>query len=515
MEEEMKMKKNLVLAATLFFVLTSVFSGCGGKGDSNDKGNSGQAETSLIAVAVLDTGTLDPTLGTMCDPLISGALYDTLVKFDKDYNVVPRLADSWTEAEDLLSMTFHINDEAVFHDGAKVTAKDVVFSINKLFDTPAGAPLRLYISTVEAVDDSHIKIGKANVDTQLLNILASYMYVVPEALASDEEAFSKNPVGSGPYRFVGAESDNTVKFTANEDYYLGAPDIKELSVKPPVDPSTAVIALQTGEIDFYQNILSSNYAEISDNDNLVLKTEGKFIGKVLVLTGDAFADEKLREAVYRVVNSENALAMAAGNDGAVTDTIVPEMTVPDYAEAIKVKNRCDPELAAQLLQESGYNTAEPINLPVTAQYVLDAQSIQADLLSIGLTLNIEQVDINTWNTKMMGGECPMILTDFGGVTASAYDMVNLFTTQGDPYQLYSRTKIPGLDDLMLTVSQETDLSARKQGITDAFSLLVASHKIIPLYQKNFNVVFSSRLDPDTVIGTTLMQINVGDIKLKK
>ncbi|MDR2611223.1 MAG: ABC transporter substrate-binding protein [Clostridiales Family XIII bacterium] len=509
------MKKSLVLLAVLLFAFTTIFVGCAKNEGTSDPGGSDEVNASLTAVAALDTTVLDPTLATMCDPLIAGSLYDTLVKFDKDYNIVPRLADSWVEAEDHLSVTFHINDEATFHDGSKVTAQDVAYSINKLFATPSGASLMLFIAKVEAVDDSHVRIDKTNIDTQLLNVLASYMYVVPESLASDEAAFSKSPIGSGPYKFVETESDNTVKMVVNESYYLGAPEIRELSVKAPIDPSTAVIALQTEEIDLYQGILSSNYAEISGIDTLVLKKEGGFFGRAVVLTGEVFANEKLREAVYRAINAENALAVAAENDGEVTDTIFPAMTVPDYTKEIKVNDRYNPELAAQLLKESGYDATVPINLPITAQYALDAQSIQADLLSIGLTLNIEQVDINTWNAKMLGGECPIVLTDWGGQTASAYDMVNLFTTQGDPYQLYSKTKIPGLDDLMLKVSQETDPAVRKQDLASAFTLLVDSHKIVPLYQKNSNAVISSRFDPDSVIGIVLMQINIGDMKLQK
>ena len=115
---------------------------------------------------------LDPHVVTnFLDFQALGIVYDTLVKYDNDLNIVPSLAEKWELSEDKLSLTFHLRDGVTFHNGQPMTADDVVASMKRVQDpatADASASFLLNVADITATDPTTV-VFKLNVpDSSLL-----------------------------------------------------------------------------------------------------------------------------------------------------------------------------------------------------------------------------------------------------------------------------------------------------------------------------------------------------------
>jgi ABC-type transport system substrate-binding protein len=480
----------LLLAAILIAALA--FAGCT---KSDDSGGGEAVNDSLVYVSIMSALSLSPLSGAITDPYVTSELYDTLVRFNPDYTIAPRLAESWTESEDGMAVDFKIRSGAKFSDGSTVTAEDAVWSLNKYMETPYGAALGMYATKIELVGDDTVRITKATRGLDLLRVMAVNGCILPQKLVeADPEGFEKNPVGSGPYIFVEQQTDGSVVMKANEDYYLGAPEIKTVTVKPPMDMATAVVALKTGEVDLVPNIPTSQYSMVEGDENLVLQKETSLFNRCVAPVGQIFVDyPKLREAVYHAVNAENALLIAGEGDGVLSEYLIPELNVTEYREELAVESdRYNPELAKQLLAESGYDTSVPIKVPVDASMISLAQVVQSDLKEIGLTMEIEQVDYNTYLSLYMSADIPIIINDMGGPYLSIFELVKTFSTPFDTMNLF-RVKSPELDAAIIKVVEDADPADRDANMIEMIDAFKAMKAYVPLYQTNSNAAYTNRL----------------------
>jgi peptide/nickel transport system substrate-binding protein len=463
-------RMSLLLAVLL--AATLVFTACTGSGDS---GGGEAADASLVYVSPMSALSLNPLSGAITDPYVTIELYDTLVRFNPDYTIAPRLAESWTESEDEMTVDFKIRSDAKFSDGSTVTAEDAVWSLNKYMETPYGAALGMYATKIELIGDDTVRITKANRGLDLLKVIAVNGCILPQKLVeADPEGFEKNPIGSGPYIFVEQQTDGSVVMKANEEYYLGAPEIKTVTVKPPMDMATAVVALKTGEVDLVPNIPVSQYSMVESDDNLVLQKEVSFYNRSVVMAGQLFVDyPKLKDAIYHAVNAENALLIAGEGDGTLSKYIIPELNVTDYRAELAVESdRYDPELAKQLLAESGYDVSVPIKIPVDASMVSLAQVVQSDLKEIGLNIEVEQVDYNTYLSLYMAGDIPIIINDMGGPYTTIFELAKTFSTQLDPANLM-KFKSPELDAAVGKILEDADPADRDANMIAMIDALIA------------------------------------------
>lgn len=502
------MKRILALLLAVLLV-ASVFTGCSQSESEKPK------DTSIVAMTVSTINTLDPAADMPCDSLYAQAVFDTLVKYNEDYSFAPRIAESWEETDDAMAILFHIRKDAVFHDGSPVTASDVVYSINTYLGTMYGATWAYSVLGAELADENTVKVNKANKETNILGIMAGLFYIVPEKLHSqDRDGFEAHPVGSGPFVFESKGSDNTIVLKANENYFLGAPEIKTLTFRQAVDMSTAVVALKTGEVDILFNVPAAQIASVTADKNLTLKKEAGFSQETLILCGEPFvSNEKLRGAVFHGVSGENAMLIAGEGEGTVSNYIFAEKRLGDLASKGVIQNRYDPELAKQLLSESGYDTSVPIKITVFSSYAPHAQVVQSDLKEIGLEVEIDQVDANTYVTKLYSGDIQMTAAALGTATGSAFDLVNTFSTQGDLGNMY-KVKSPELDAACLAVLAASDENAWNAAMGEALQQVIALESIAPLYVTNNNVAFGPKIAdvPGMCIATLAVYFN--EIKLK-
>ena len=175
---------------------------------------------------------------------------------------------------------------------------------------------------VEAVDENKVV---CHLDTPYAPFLQGILspYIFPKAYyESDPEAVATNPIGSGPYKFVSRTTGSNIILESNEDYYRGAPAIKNITFEVIPDAATTAIALQTGEINFAE-IDPSVLMQLEANPAITIdevETSG-FAYVSMNLEKEPFDNVKVRQAINYAINRENLVAVCFDGKAEVNSNI--------------------------------------------------------------------------------------------------------------------------------------------------------------------------------------------------
>lgn len=230
-----------VFLAALF--LAALLTACGGRtGDEGDKEEQGGIRDSVVIAIGSEPETLDPTKGWGHGN--SPIVQSTLVRYTADLTFENDLAATYQLSEDRLTWTFTLREDAFFTDGERVTASDVVFTLETAKAARGSVDLT-YMEEAVALDEQTVAISLSKPTSIFLNTLAS-IGIVPEHAYSED--YGRNPIGSGPYQLAEWRPQEQIIFTANENYYGGAPAIKRVTVVF-MSEDAALAAVQAGEVD--------------------------------------------------------------------------------------------------------------------------------------------------------------------------------------------------------------------------------------------------------------------------
>src|SRR6187455_1293314 len=215
-----------------------------------------QKGTLVFAVETLSAQTLDPILeGRPGNAVYQAVMYDSLVGFNlAKGGVGPGVAERWELAPDGLAWTFFIRPGQTFHNGDKLTAHDVKFSLERQMGpgslAAAAASMRRTIKSIEVVDDLTVKVNTTSpqlgMPAGLSRAVAPEGAIMPKAYIEKvgEEEFRKKPIGSGPWKFVRNVPGDRIEFTAvTTPHWRGRPHFKDLTILlVPEESTRAAIA---------------------------------------------------------------------------------------------------------------------------------------------------------------------------------------------------------------------------------------------------------------------------------
>jgi peptide/nickel transport system substrate-binding protein len=197
--------------------------------------------------------------------------YDLLVDFSpKDFSPVPGLADSWETSEDGLTWTFHLNEDAKWHDGEPVTSEDVAYTFNRILEEEQGLYID-YVRQIEKIEtpDEHTVVFTTKEPS--VQMLSMYVYILPKHIwedvpASETKSFKNEPaIGSGPFQPVEWREGQFARLKANPDYFRGAPHVDEIIFNFYDNDDTMVQAFKNGEVDYIGYAIPINLFKSLEN----------------------------------------------------------------------------------------------------------------------------------------------------------------------------------------------------------------------------------------------------------
>ncbi|TXS43241.1 ABC transporter substrate-binding protein [Streptomyces sp. uw30] len=409
-------RRQLLWAGTGIGVAGFLAACSSGSGDSKGTAPAGGEGEKPRAGGTLRVGALGKAAAITRDPhgtqanesdyLIISLIYDTLTVPGDTSNTVRRLAASWKPSADLKTWRFTLAEGATFHDGTPVTAEDVVWSLKRLRNTPAGSARLPGIrpESIKAEDAKTVVLVSdyANAELPLLTRLTTF--VLKKGTKDGELA--KAP-GTGPFK-LDWYRDGNARLVRNDDWYGGKVLLDAIEVKIFESPQAMANALLAGQIDLASNVgaVAARTAE-ARKDVQVLRRPNDMAMPIVMRTADGpFADARVREALRLVVDRNAMVKQVLSGYGTVGNDILGTGD-PAFAKDIPQRKR-DIAKAKKLLAEAKFDTSKTYELLTTEDIAGLAESatlFATQAREAGVKIKVVKQDSKAfWDSTWLKGD---------------------------------------------------------------------------------------------------------------
>lgn len=439
-------------------------------------GGQALAQSELVIVSGTDAVTLDAHhITDSPSATVAEHVVETLLNWLPDGSIVPHLAESYSSSADGRVWTLNLRQGISFHDGTPFNAAAVKYNIERIIDPDNAVTFAFLvdsIAAVEVVDEYTVNFVTEEPFAPMINHLthsATGMQspAAIEALGDDE--YSLNPVGTGPFVFKSWTPGDQIVLERNDDYWGDKANVERVVFRVVPEDGPRMLMVQTGEAHVGVRVPPEMVELLNQDANIeVVRTPS--VRTIYVALNNfqrenadrnPFADVRVRQAInYAVDNEAINEFILSGVGRAVDAPIAPG--VFGYAPIFTYDY--DPERAAQLLKEAGYDGGFKTQLYApNGRYLKDmeiAEAIQAMLADVGIDAEIVTADWATYldMTEVRAEEStvPMAMVGWGTVTGDAdYGLYPLFHTNqwvptGSSRSFYSNLRVDDLLDLART-----------------------------------------------------------------
>lgn len=476
----------------------------GKSGSGDGKTAEGGANTFTYAIAG-DPGanvnviTTDDRFGLMTIKMIYSPLYmcnaDGINYF---------LAKSMDISDDKRTYTMHLRDDVKWSDGEKFTADDVVFTFEAMENEknvgwaysqlvyPEGAV------KIQKVDDYTVTFTMPFVNSAAAELF-SQIFIMPKHVYEHVESFQNNdvnskPVGTGPYVMTEYSPGSYVKFTKNENYFLGAPSIENVVYRIIENENTAMTAIQSGEV----NAWIGSPAEVGQMNleaaNLTVYPYQEGRVAYMMINANRMKDENFRKAIFYALDKK-AIADAALLDSQYYD--LPWSFMPPnskyFTEDVE-KYEQNLEKSKELLAASGVKNPE-LTLAYSSSDSIQSTAalmIQEQLQKVGIKVNLTGVDATALSNQIKKADNPYDMYFGGYIMGIDPDtFASLFETSSPQNKMHYN--YPDIDALFAQGRKETDEAKRKEIYTKLQQKLQDTACFYPLYSNKRLLVVSNNV----------------------
>ena len=335
-------------------------------------------------------------------------IYEGLVKPDEEGNCRDAVAESHTISEDGKVYTFKLRQHVMFHDGTEVTAEDVKYSIERCAGINGdGTPLVAAFSNVEKVeipDETTVEIYLKEPDTEFLVYLT--VAVIPEHC----QDLDKNPVGTGPFKYVSRSPQENIVLEKFEDYWdtENQAYLDQVTFKVVGDTNAVVTGLKAGSLDMYPRVNATQLAQLQDDEDLTVYEGGMNLVQALYLNNAAepLNDVRVRQALCYAVNRQEILDLTADGKGTIIGSSMFPAFEKYYLPELAERYNQDLDKAKELLTEAGYPDGFSLTITVPnnyQQHIDAAQVIVEQLKQIGVKAEIQLIEWDSWLSDVYAG----------------------------------------------------------------------------------------------------------------
>jgi peptide/nickel transport system substrate-binding protein len=411
-------------------------------------------------------------------------VFSRLVDVAPDLSIVPDLAESWEISDDAKTFTFHLHENAMWHDGEPVTAADVKFTFERAALKESGSAWTPNATQLEGAQD--FLDGKANEISGLkilddhtiqfiltepnVALLSSFndSAIAPKHIFEDipledvdtSEYVTSSPIGSGPWKVANYVPDQIIELERNPNYFKeGLPYIDKYVYRIFQNQPAMVAALEAGEIDLAQ-LEPSDIAHIETIPYLAVQSYNKRGPQVVNfnLNLEPWSNPQVRKAIAHAIDVEGLCTSAfLGQCQIGAHTFPQQWTWSPKAATYPY----DPEKAKAMLEEAGFDfdkeytmlTYYTSNDPVAIQAMLADIGIKVQLLVLDVPAYLEERKKDTWDMMYFGS--------FG--SADPNDVSNYVVVCGDETAThYLRYCNPEIEELLAKGRTIVDFKERQK-----------------------------------------------------
>jgi peptide/nickel transport system substrate-binding protein len=447
---------------------------------------------------------LDPRIGTDAQSeRIDALLFDGLVDHDATFQFTPALAVNWNQT-DPVTLIFHLRQGVQFHDGRPLTASDVVWTMDSILKgiviSPKAAAYAS-VASVEALDPHTVAFHLKHPDNFLLrNLSTGAIGIVP---AGSGREFWRNPVGTGPFRFVSQQIDQDVLVERNLSSWSVVPKLQRVRFAIVPDAITASLELEKGSGDVAVNSLPTDtLATLATRPDLQIEETGGTEIQYLAfnLRDPLLADVRVRQAIACAIDRDLIIKELIRGHAQPSVSLLPQShwawsgDVPRY--------NYDPARAEQLLDASGHpRGSNRIRFHITMKTSTDegtrllAAVLQQQLAHVGIALDLRSYEFATFYSDVTRGAFQIYSMRWVGgneqpdIFSYAF-LTTSFSPKGANRSHYSNAK---LDSVLADATENSDLSRRRDDYVEAQQILARDLPAFNLWYVDTIVVHNRRL----------------------
>jgi len=400
-------------------------------------------------------------------------VFDTLVRPDASgTGLEPGLAESWDVSDDELTYTFHLRD-AMFSTGEPVTAADVVFSLERAREAGRGYSfLFAPFNSITAVDDKTVEITlNAPFSPMLSTVSVFAASIVPQAVVeADPDNFGDNPVGSGPFMVEEYSRGDQVVLVPNPYYWeLGMdcellPYLDRITVQYIPESNSRVLGFRNGDFDVIAIVPYNEAASLQGMDGVTVEVAELYRLDYVYLNHEdpLLANEAFRLALNYAADRQAILDLVFFGFGELPNGYMPKM---NFWSADVPLIPYDPERAAELLVEAGYN-GELLEIMIPngdAPSEQIATILQQSWAAVGINAQLVEVDGSSTFGLAAAGDYQALVSY---ITSDINDDDELATLQADGsaasgfFSFFSRYNNPEVNDLLAQARATSDPAER-------------------------------------------------------
>jgi peptide/nickel transport system substrate-binding protein len=483
--------KKLVIACCILAV--SPLISCSTKPDPN----------TLVMIIETSPTNLDPRVGLDAwSERIDSLIFDDLLARGEDLNVAPGLAERW-DIPDPVTYVFHLHHGVKFQDGRSLTSRDVKWTFDSLLQgkvRSTKAAVYKFVDHIDAPDDFTVIFHMKEQDATLLwNLSDGAVGIVPYGSVNE---MTEHPIGSGPFKFVSAETDREVVIERNPDYWGEKARLSRVRFAVVPDDTTRALELRKGSGDVDINSLTPDTVHALSRESSLKVERGpgtRFAYLGFNLRDPILKSVQVRQAIAYALDRKPMIRFLWNGEAEPARSVLPTQSWAYDGDVRSYEH--DPAAANRLLDAAGYPAVNGVRFHITMKTSTDANTrlmvavMQQQLREVGIALDIRVLESATFFADVVHGAFQMYgLRWIGGnedpdIFEYAFHS-SKFPPNGANRGFYSNPKVDALID---KARREIDPNLRKPLYAEVQRILAEELPYIDLWYLDNVLVHTKRV----------------------